>query len=76
MGSYWAVIIATTTLGTTLADFADRSLGMGYAGGSSLLLILLMASLGIWYLSAGSVSVQTVTSPKEDTGKRAFGQPS
>src|ERR1700726_4363679 len=73
---YWAVIIATTTLGTTLADFADRSLGIGYAGGSSLLLILLMASLGIWYLSAGSVSIQTVTSPKEDTGKRAFGQPS
>jgi uncharacterized membrane-anchored protein len=45
---YWAVIIATTTLGTTLADFADRSLGIGYAGGSSLLFILLMASLGIW----------------------------
>src|ERR1700680_638173 len=52
---YWAVIVATTTLGTTLADFADRSLGIGYAGGSLLLFILLMASLGIWYLSAGCV---------------------
>ena len=61
---YWAVIIATTTLGTTLADFADRSLGIGYAGGSSLLFILLMASLVIWYKSAGSVSVETITSPK------------
>jgi uncharacterized membrane-anchored protein len=61
---YWAVIVATTTLGTTLADLADRSLGIGYAGGSSLLFILLMASLGIWYKSAGSVSVETITSPK------------
>jgi uncharacterized membrane-anchored protein len=61
---YWAVIIATTTLGTTLADFADRSLGIGYAGGSSLLFIFLMASLGVWYKSAGSISVETVTSPK------------
>jgi uncharacterized membrane-anchored protein len=61
---YWAVIIATTTLGTTFADFADRSLGIGYSGGSSLLFILLMASLGIWYKSAGSISVNTITSPK------------
>ncbi|MBV8141476.1 MAG: hypothetical protein JOZ60_05445 [Verrucomicrobia bacterium] len=61
---YWAVIVATTTLGTTLADFADRSLGIGYAGGSSLLLILLLTSLGIWYMAAGSVSVETITSPK------------
>lgn len=61
---YWAVIVATTTLGTTLADFADRSLGIGYAGGSLLLFILLMASLGIWYRLAGSVSVETITSPK------------
>src|ERR1700724_1948552 len=61
---YWAVIVATTTLGTTLADFDDRSLGIGYAGGSSLLFILLMASLGIWYKSVGSVSVETITSPK------------
>jgi uncharacterized membrane-anchored protein len=61
---YWAVIIATTTLGTTLADFADRSLGIGYAGGSTLLFIFLMASLGVWYKSAGSISVETITSPK------------
>jgi uncharacterized membrane-anchored protein len=57
---YWTTIVATTTVGTTLADFADRSLGIGYAGGSSLLFILLMSSLGIWYLSLGSVSVATV----------------
>jgi uncharacterized membrane-anchored protein len=61
---YWAVIVATTTAGTTLADFADRSLGIGYAGGASILFVLLMASLGVWYLSAGSVSVDTITSPK------------
>ena len=61
---YWAVIVATTTAGTTMADFADRSLGIGYAGGSSILFVLLMASLGIWYWSAGSVSVATITSPK------------
>ena len=61
---YWSVIVATTTLGTTMADFADRSLGIGYAGGSLLLFILLMASLAIWYKSAGSVSVETITSPK------------
>ena len=61
---YWAAIVATTTLGTTLADFADRSLGVGYAGGSLLLFILLMASLGIWHKLAGSVSVDTITSPK------------
>ena len=61
---YWAVIIATTTLGTTMADFADRSLGVGYTGGASILFVLLMASLGVWYWSAGSVSVDTITSLK------------
>jgi uncharacterized membrane-anchored protein len=61
---YWSVIVATTTLGTTLADFADRSLGIGYSGGSLLLLIFLMASLVVWYKSAGSVSVDTITSPR------------
>ena len=61
---YWAVIIATTTAGTTMADFADRSLGIGYAGGSLILFVLLMASLGIWYWSAGSVSVDRITSRK------------
>ena len=63
---YWTTIIATTTVGTTLADFADRSLGIGYAGGSSLLFILLMASLATWYKSIGSVSIDTVSSPKEE----------
>src|ERR1700694_1603321 len=64
---YWAVIVATTTAGTTMADFADRSLGIGYAGGSSILFVLLMVSLGVWYWSAGSVSVDTITSPKVET---------
>ena len=63
---YWTTIIATTTVGTTLADFADRSLGIGYAGGSLLLLALLLTSLFIWYRSLGSVSVDTVRSPKAE----------
>lgn len=63
---YWITIIATTTVGTTLADFADRSLGIGYAGGASLLFVLLMASLVIWHKSLGSVAVDTVSSPKEE----------
>ena len=61
---YWMTIVATTTVGTTLADFFDRSLGIGYAGGSSLLFILLMASLAIWHRVMGSVSVDTVSNPK------------
>jgi uncharacterized membrane-anchored protein len=61
---YWFVILATTTAGTTMADFADRSLGVGYAGGSLTLLLLLIASLGIWYGVAGSVSVSTIVKPK------------
>ena len=61
---YWAVIVATTTLGTTLADFADRSLNIGYTGGSVLLFILLMASLAVWHRSVGSISVDTITSPR------------
>ncbi len=63
---YWATIIATTTVGTTMADFADRSLGIGYAGGSSLLLVLLILSLCTWYLSLGSIAVDTVSSPKAE----------
>lgn len=63
---YWTTIIATTTVGTTLADFADRSLGIGYTGGSLLLFILLMASLATWYWSLGSVSVDSVSSPKSE----------
>lgn len=63
---YWATIIASTTVGTTMADFADRSLGIGYAGGSSLLFVLLMISLFIWYRMLGSISVDTVSSPKAE----------
>lgn len=63
---YWAVIVATTTTGTTLADFADRSLEIGYAGGSTLLFVLLMASLGLWYRSQGSVSIDTIFSRKAE----------
>jgi uncharacterized membrane-anchored protein len=61
---YWATIVASTTAGTTMADFADRSLGIGYAGGSSLLFVCLMATLGAWYWSQGSISVATVNTPK------------
>lgn len=63
---YWVTIIATTTVGTTLADFADRSLGIGYAGGSSLLLFLLLASLFTWYKVQGSIAVDTVVSAKTE----------
>ncbi len=61
---YWATIVASTTFGTTMADFADRSLGIGYTGGSLLLLLCLLAVLGLWYWSLGSVSVETVNTPK------------
>jgi uncharacterized membrane-anchored protein len=64
---YWATIVATTTVGTTLADLMTRDLGIGYAGGSALLFILLMASLAVWYKALGSVSVNTVRSPKEES---------
>jgi len=63
---YWTTIVATTTVGTTLADFADRSLGIGYAGGTALLLTLLLASLATWHWTLGSVSVDTVSSPKAE----------
>ena len=63
---YWAVIVATTTVGTTLADFFDRSLGVGYAGGSSILFVLLLATLGLWRWTLGSVSVDSVTTPRAE----------
>ena len=61
---YWATIVASTTFGTTMADFADRSLGIGYTGGSSLLFCCLMVVLGLWYWSEGTISVNTVSTPK------------
>jgi uncharacterized membrane-anchored protein len=61
---YWATIIASTTFGTTMADFADRSLGIGYTGGSAILLLCLVATLALWYRSLGSISVDTVNTPK------------
>jgi uncharacterized membrane-anchored protein len=61
---YWATIVASTTFGTTLADFADRSLGIGHTGGSLLLFGCLLATLGLWHWSEGTVSVNTVPTPK------------
>ncbi len=63
---YWVTIIATTTVGTTLADFCDRSLGIGYTGGSALLLGLLLASLYLWKKTLGTVAVETVSTPKAE----------
>ncbi|HLY55355.1 MAG TPA: hypothetical protein VKS60_07350 [Stellaceae bacterium] len=61
---YWATIVASTTFGTTMADFADRSLGIGYTGGSTLLFLCLTAVLGLWYRSEGTISVNTVSTPR------------
>jgi uncharacterized membrane-anchored protein len=61
---YWATIVASTTFGTTMADFADRSLGIGYTGGSTLLFLCLMTVLGLWYWSERTISVNTVSTPK------------
>ena len=63
---YWATIVASTTFGTTMADFADRSLGIGYTGGSALLFLCLMTILGLWYWSQGTISVNTVSTPKAE----------
>jgi uncharacterized membrane-anchored protein len=61
---YWATIVASTTFGTTMADFADRSLGIGYAGGSAVLLALVLGTLALWRATEGSVSVATVATPR------------
>jgi len=63
---YWATIIASTTAGTTMADFATRSMGIGYTGGSALLLVLVLASLAAWKLATGSIRVETVRTPKAE----------
>jgi uncharacterized membrane-anchored protein len=64
---YWATIVASTTAGTTLADFSTRSLGIGYPGGSILLLTCVLASLFVWHRTTGSVSVNTIVTPREET---------
>ncbi|MCL2385349.1 MAG: hypothetical protein FWC84_05925 [Alphaproteobacteria bacterium] len=64
---YWSVIVATTTTGTTMADFADRSLGIGYTGGSLILLTLLLIVLGIWRISEGALATGNITSPRVET---------
>jgi uncharacterized membrane-anchored protein len=61
---YWLTIIASTTAGTTMADFADRSLGIGYTGGSTILFLCVVATLAAWYRAQGSISVDTVSTPK------------
>lgn len=61
---YWATIIASTTAGTTMADFATRSMGVGYLGGSMILFAAVLVLLGLWYRTLGSISVDTVTTPK------------
>lgn len=61
---YWLTIVATTTVGTTLADYCTRSLGIGYTGGSTILLICVIASLLIWRWAMGSISIETVSTPK------------
>jgi uncharacterized membrane-anchored protein len=63
---YWATIVASTTVGTTLADFADRSLGIGYTGGSALLLALLAASLFAWWRSTGTIAVDSVRDARSE----------
>ena len=63
---YWATIVASTTCGTTLADFADRSIGIGYPGGSLLLVACVLLSLFAWYRTLGSVDVDTITKPKSE----------
>ena len=63
---YWATIVASTTLGTTLADFADRSLGIGYLGGSLLLLSCVLGSLFAWHRAIGTVNVNTITTPRQE----------
>ena len=61
---YWATIVASTTFGTAMADFVDRSLGIGYTGGSTLLLVCLLTTLGLWYRSQGTISTSMVATPR------------
>ena len=63
---FWAVIVATTTLGTTVADFLDRSLGIGYTGGASILLVLLVATLVLWHMTLGSIAINDIDTRKAE----------
>lgn len=63
---YWATIVASTTVGTTLADYATRSLGIGYTGGSTLLLALLLGSLFAWWRTLGSIAVTSVSDARSE----------
>ena len=62
--NYWLAIVASTTVGTAMADLFDRSLGVGYTGGASILFVLVLASLALWHLATGTINVQTVSTPK------------
>jgi uncharacterized membrane-anchored protein len=64
---YWATIVASTTFGTAMADFVDRSLGIGYTGGSTLLLVCLLTTLGLWYWSQGTISTSMIATPRVET---------
>ena len=64
---YWFAIVASTTVGTAMADYFDRSLGIGYTGGASILLAFVLGSLALWYFTLGSIDVDSVTTPKVET---------
>ncbi|HTO63089.1 MAG TPA: hypothetical protein VMM15_17720 [Bradyrhizobium sp.] len=68
---YWLAVVASTTVGTATADFFDRSLGIGYTGGSSILLACVLCSLAVWYLTLGSINVHTVARPRAIGGSSA-----
>ncbi|HET6307498.1 MAG TPA: hypothetical protein VFG12_09955 [Rhodopila sp.] len=63
---YWLAIVASTTVGTSMADLFDRSLGIGYTGGASILLVLVLASLALWRFATGTIDVQSVATPKAE----------
>ncbi len=65
-GLFWATMVACTMFGTTLADFADRSLGLGYAGGSTLLFACVLAALAVWYRTQGTIAVGRITTPRAE----------
>ncbi|GAB1644140.1 hypothetical protein [Krasilnikovia sp. MM14-A1259] len=64
--TYWFTIVATTTLGTTIADYVDRDLGIGYPGGTALLIVCLLASFALWYKATGTIAVTSVQTPRTE----------